>query len=53
MEQEIIINKLDIMQQNIEQIKEHLEDVMLTKDDLDSIEEAEQDLVEGRTKRLD
>ncbi len=41
------------MQQNIEQIKEHLEDVMLTKDDLDSIEEAEQDLAEGRTKSLD
>ena len=47
-----IIDKLDVMQEGIEFIKEHLEDTTLTKDDLDSIEEAERDLEAGRTKRL-
>lgn len=36
MEQEIIINKLDRINKNIEMIKEHLGDIMFSKGDLDS-----------------
>jgi len=33
-------------------IKEHIEDINLTDDDLELIEEARKDLKEGRTRRL-
>ena len=48
----LIINKLDILKQEIDFIKEHIIDVTLTREDIDSLNEAEKDLREGRTKRL-
>jgi len=53
MNQEIISDKLDIIGRNIELIKEHLEDTMLTRDDIDSIKEAEDNLDKGKTVRLE
>ena len=50
--EEIIINRLDILRQEINFIKEHIIDVTLTQDDISSLNEAEEDLREGRTKRL-
>ncbi len=53
MENEILIlNKLDILKAELDFIKEYLEDVVLTQDDLDSIADAENDLAEGKTVRL-
>lgn len=52
MEQDIAI-KLDMINRNVIMIKDYLEDVMLTRDDLDSIREADEDLEKGRTMRLD
>ena len=52
MEQDIAV-KLDIIGRNVIMIKDYLEDVMLTRDDLDSIREADEDLEKGRTMRLD
>ncbi|MFH1521621.1 MAG: hypothetical protein ABIF18_01555 [archaeon] len=52
MEQDIAI-KLDMISRNVIMIKDYLEDVMLTRDDLDSIREADEDLERGRTMRLD
>ena len=48
----LIINKLDILKQEIDFIKEHIIDRTLTQDDIDSLKEAEEDLKKGRTKRL-
>lgn len=48
----LILNKLDEMQSNINYIKEHVEEIILTEDDLNSVEEAEKDLEEAKTKRL-
>lgn len=50
--EKLIINKLDILKAELESLKEHMMDVTLTADDLDSIREAEEDLKKGRTKRL-
>jgi len=50
--EKLIINKLDILKAELDSLKEHIIDVTLTADDLDSIREAEEDLKEGRTKRL-
>jgi len=50
--EELIINKLDALKQEIAFIKEHIIDVTLTQDDIDSLNEAEEDLKKGRTKRL-
>lgn len=50
--EQLILNKLDILKAEIDSIKEHLIDITLTRDDLNSIEEAEKDLKEGKTKRL-
>ena len=50
--EELIINKLDILKQEIDFIKEHIIDVTLTQEDIDSLNEAEEDLEKGRTKRL-
>ncbi len=48
----LIINKLDILKREIDFIKEHILDITLTQDDLDSLCDAEEDLKKGRTKRL-
>ena len=50
--EELIINKLDILKQEIDFIKEHIMDITLTQDDIDSLNEAEEDLKKGKTKRL-
>ncbi len=50
--EELIINKLDTLKQEINFIKEHIIDITLTQEDVDSLNEAEDDLRKGRTKRL-
>ncbi len=50
--EELIISKLDILKQEIDFIKEHIIDITLTQEDIDSLNEAEEDLEKGRTKRL-
>ena len=50
--EELIINKLDLLKREIDFIKEHIIDVTLTQDDINSLNEAEEDLKKGRTKRL-
>jgi len=50
--EQLIMNKLDVLSVEINSLRECLLDMTLTPDDLDSIEEAERDLSEGRTKRL-
>ena len=50
--EELIINKLDILKAEIDSLREHIMDVTLTAEDLQSIREAEEDLRTGRTKRL-
>ena len=48
----LILNKLDIIRTEIEKIAEHLNDITLTKDDILSVREAEEDYKKGKTKRL-
>ena len=50
--EELIINKLDRLKQEIDFVKEHIVDITLTQDDISSLNEAEEDLRKGRTKRL-
>jgi len=50
--EDLIINKLDTLKREIEFIKEHIIDVTLTQDDLNSLNKGEEDLRKGRTKRL-
>lgn len=50
--EELIINKLDLLTKDVEFIKKHIVDVTLTQDDVNSLNEAEEDLKKGRTKRL-
>lgn len=50
--EELILNKLDLLKQGIDFIKEHIADLTLTQDDFNSLYEAEKDLMEGKTKRL-
>ncbi len=50
--EKLIINKLDVLKREIDFIKEHIVNVTLTQDDIDSLNEAEEDLRKGRTKRL-
>jgi len=50
--EKLIIDKLNILEQGISFIKEHIVDVTLTQDDICSLKEAEEDLRKGRTKRL-
>ena len=50
--EELIINKLDGLRREIDFIKKHILDITLTEDDIDSIQEAEEDLRKERTKRL-
>ena len=51
-DEELIINKLDALKQDIDFIKEYIIDVTLTQDDIDSLNEAEEDLKKEKTKRL-
>ncbi len=53
-ETRIIIEKLDSIKLELDYIKKHMADVdtILTEDDMESLEEAERDLREGKTKRL-
>lgn len=48
----LILNKLDLIKAEIEKIAERLDDITLTKEDIMSIKEAEEDYKKGKTKRL-
>ena len=48
----IISDKLDMLKREIDFIKEHLVDITLTHDDINSIHEAEEDLRKGKTTSL-
>jgi len=50
--QELIIDRLNDLKQDIGFVKEHIIDVTLNQEDINSLKEAEEDLKEGRTKRL-
>ena len=50
--EELIINKLDSLKIEIDFVKKHIIDITLTPDDISSLNEAEEDLRKGRTKRL-
>ena len=50
--EKLIINKLDMIKQELDYIRSHIDDVTLTDSDLISLEDAEQDLKKGKTKRL-
>lgn len=50
--EKLIMSKLDSIRKEIDFIKEHIVDVTLSQDDIDSIHEAENDLRKGKTKRL-
>lgn len=47
-----IMTKLARLQTSIDYVREHIEDITLTEDDLEAIEEARKDLREGKTRRL-
>ncbi len=49
---ELIISRLDDLKQDIQFVKEHIIDITLTQDDVNSLNEAEKDLEKGNTKRL-
>ena len=53
-ESKMIMQKLEDIKSELDFIKKHMADVdtVLTEDDTESLEEAEKDLGEGRTKRL-
>ena len=44
-----IIERLDVIKSELDYIKEHIEDVSLTEDDIKSIEEAEREFKAGKT----
>lgn len=49
-----ILGKLDEIKSELDYIKEHIvdADIVLTDEDISSLEDAEKDLKEGKTKRL-
>ncbi len=47
-----IITKLARLQADMDYVREHIEDITLTEDDIEAIEEARKDMKEGRTRRL-
>lgn len=49
----LILNKLNILSNEIAKIKEQMADLILTNDDIEALDEADKDLKEGKTKRLD
>lgn len=53
-ETKIIIEKLDSIKSELDYIKRHIVDfdTVLTEDDMDSLQEAEKDLKERKTKSL-
>ena len=51
MSKEVMV-KLAKLQADMNYVREHIEDITLTEDDLNSIQEARKDLREGKTKRL-
>ncbi len=50
----VIIEKLNHIETDLHFIKQHISDVdlVLTQEDMDSLRKAEQELKEGKTKRL-
>ena len=59
MQEEIKVNANEIMiklarlQSDMDYVREHIEDITLTEDDLRSLEEAEKEYKEGRTTSLE
>lgn len=53
-ENKLILEKLDAIKSELTYIKKHMVDidVVLTEDDVESLQEAEKELKEGKTKRL-
>lgn len=53
-ESKMIMQKLEDIKSELDYIKKHMADVdtVLTEDDTESLEEAEKDFKEGKTKRL-
>jgi len=49
---ELILNKLELLNQEVSFIKEHIIDITLTQEDVCSLNEAEEDLKKGRTRKL-
>ena len=47
-----IMIKLSRLQKDMNYVREHIEDITLTEDDLEAIGEARKDLEEGKTRRL-
>ncbi len=47
-----ILARLARLQNDMNYLKEHINDTALTEDDLDSIQEAKKDLREGKTQSL-
>ncbi len=47
-----IMQKLSQLQTDMDYVREYIEDITLTQDDLNSINEAKKDLKEGKTRRL-
>lgn len=48
-----ILTRLARLQADLDFVKEHIEDITLTEDDLKSLEEAEKEHKAGRTTSLD
>ena len=48
----LVLNKLDAIKAELSYIRENIVDVILTEDDINSLDEAEKDLKTGKTKRL-
>ena len=53
MDKKEIMIKLTRLQSDMDYVREHIDDITLTEDDLKSIEEAERDYKEGRTTSLE
>jgi len=50
--EELIMNSLDALKQDLSFVKEHIIDVTLTQDDINSLNEAEEEFKEGKTTSL-
>lgn len=50
---EEIMTKLARLQADMDYVREHIEDITLTEDDLKSLEEAEKEYKEGKTTSLE
>ena len=48
-----IVMRLVKLQRDMDYVREHIEDVTLTDDDLESIEDAEKEYLEGKTISLE